>query len=191
MKLIVGLGNPGARYEQTRHNVGWMILDEVARRNQIDVSRLDRDFQALVGEGFVGGERCLLCKPTTYMNLSGRSVAAVQRFYKLANDDVFVLSDDVDLPVGRIRIRATGSAGGQKGLADILKALGTQDVARLRMGIGRVDPRFTSEYVLSRFDGRDRETIEPALWRAADAVACWARRGVEAAMNEYNRKTDE
>lgn len=191
MKLVVGLGNPGPRYAETRHNIGWRVLDELARRWNADVSREEKRFEGLLGTCERKDKRVLLLKPTTFMNLSGRSVASVCRFYKLAPADVLAVMDDLDLPVGRVRIRAQGSAGGQKGLADILRALSTQDVARVRLGIGRPDPRFASDYVLSRFTPDEREAIEHAVVIAADAIETWLSRGITAAMNEYNRRRDD
>lgn len=186
MKLVAGLGNPGSRYEGTRHNMGYAVVDELARRWKADVSRYDRDFEGLIGEARVADETVRLLKPATYMNLSGRSVAAMARFYRLSPADLLIVSDDLDLPVGAIRVRARGSAGGQKGLADVIRCLGTEEIARLRVGIGRSSRAAAVDHVLSRFDAEEREALAPALGRAADAVECWVRRGVEAAMNEFN-----
>ena len=163
MKLIAGLGNPGRRYAGSRHNVGYLVVDELARRWQIDAACHDRRCEGLLAEGSAAGQRVLLLKPTTFMNLSGRNVAAVWRFYKLALADVLIVHDDLDLPVGQIRLRAIGSAGGHKGLLDILRHLGSPEVPRLRIGIGKVHQAATVEYVLSRFEPQERETIEQAL----------------------------
>ncbi len=186
MKLVAGLGNPGPRHAGTRHNVGFMVVDEFARQRQVEMSHYDRRFEALMGETQVGGESVRLVKPTTYMNLSGRSVAGVMRFYKLAPADVLVISDDLDLPLGVLRMRAGGSAGGQKGLADVLRQVGTEEVPRLRVGIGRSQSIDAVDFVLSRFGGDEREVLEQALARACDAVACWITEGVTAAMNRFN-----
>jgi PTH1 family peptidyl-tRNA hydrolase len=191
VKLIAGLGNPGRRYAGSRHNVGYLVVDELARRWRIDAARHDRRCQGLLAEGSAAGQRVLLLKPTTFMNLSGLSVAAVWRFYKLAFADVLIVHDDLDLPVGQIRLRAVGSAGGHKGLLDILRHLGSPEVPRLRVGIGKVHPAATVEYVLSRFEPQEREIIEQALGRAADAVECWLRDGIDAAMNAFNRKGEQ
>lgn len=191
MKLIAGLGNPGPRYAATRHNVGYEVADALAWRWGCDLSRFDRDFEGLVGEAQVSGERVLLLKPATFMNLSGRSVAAVCRFYRLTPADVLVVQDDLDLPVGQIRVRASGSAGGQKGLADVLRHLGTQEVARLRIGIGRSQRESATDFVLSRFSPDERPLMDAALTQAADAAEAWARRGVAAAMNEFNRRRED
>jgi PTH1 family peptidyl-tRNA hydrolase len=188
VKLIAGLGNPGRRYVGSRHNVGYMVVDELARRWHVDLSRHDRHCEGLLGEGIAADQRVLLLKPTTLMNLSGRSVAAVWRFYKLDLGDVLVVHDDLDLPVGQIRLRALGSAGGHRGLLDVLRHLQSAEVPRLRVGIGKVHKAATVEYVLSRFEPAEQETVEEALTRAADVVECWLRDGITAAMNRFNRR---
>lgn len=188
MKLIVGLGNPGPRYAESRHNVGFMVADELARRWRCDIGRFDRDFQGQIGETQRGAERVALLKPATYMNLSGQSVAAVCRFYKLAPADVLVVYDDLDLPPGALRIRASGSAGGHRGLESVLGVLKTQDVPRVRVGIGKVHRTATVEHVLGRFEPHEREAVEAAVTAAADAVETILDRGLTAAMNAYNRR---
>jgi PTH1 family peptidyl-tRNA hydrolase len=191
VKLIVGLGNPGPRYADTRHNVGFMVADRLAKRWRTVVDAYDKRFEALLGESQRGDERVFLLKPMTFMNLSGRSVSAFVRFYKLPASDVLVIYDDMDLPVGRIRVRTSGSAGGQKGMLDILRHLNTQDVARIRIGIGRVHGSASVEHVLSKFDSRDRDDVDSALERAADAAECWISDGPAAAMNRFNRSDDD
>ena len=191
MKLIAGLGNPGPRYADSRHNVGFAVVDELARRWRADALRYDRDFVGLLGLGTRGGDELLLLKPATYMNDSGRSVAAVWRYYKLATTDVLIVHDDLDLPVGQLRLRAAGSSGGHKGLDDVMRCVGTDEIPRLRIGIGKVHPSATVEYVLSRFEAQERPLIEAAITRAAEAVECWRACGIAAAMNEYNRKPDD
>lgn len=191
VKLIAGLGNPGPKYAESRHNIGFMVVDALARSWQTRVDRYDRDYEALVGEGVCGGQRVLLVKPTTYMNLSGRSVAAVMRFYKLTAADVLVVLDDMDLEPGRLRLRARGSAGGHNGLTDVIRHLSTEDVARLRIGIGRVHGNATVDYVLSRFRPDERLALEEALSQATAACTTWVTRGIEAAMNEFNRRRDD
>jgi PTH1 family peptidyl-tRNA hydrolase len=191
VKLIAGLGNPGPRYADSRHNVGFRVVDEVARRWTADVSRYDRHFEGLLSQATPGGDTVLLLKPLTYMNESGRSVAAVWRFYKLAAADVLIVHDDLDLPVGQVRLRAGGSSGGHKGMDDVIRYLGSDEIPRLRIGIGKVHRDATVEYVLSRFEPQERPAIETALGRAADAVDCWRTHGIEAAMNEFNRRPDE
>lgn len=191
MKLIAGLGNPGPRYAQSRHNIGFLVVDELARRWSADLTRYDRHFEGLVGEAQASGQRVLLLKPTTFMNLSGRSVAAAWRYYKLGASDVLVMYDDLDLAVGQLRLRALGSAGGHKGMGDVIRHFGTDEISRLRIGIGRVHPSAATEYVLSRFEPDERPVIQAALARAADAVECWLRSGIEAAMNGFNRRRNE
>lgn len=191
MKLIVGLGNPGRGYERTRHNAGFRVVDELARRGRTEIRDYDRDFEALLAEAGLCGQRGLLCKPMTYMNLSGRSVAAVARFYKTELADLLVVSDDLDLPVGQIRVRASGSAGGQKGLGDVIQKLGSQDVPRVRIGIGKVHRSATVDHVLGSFAPDEREAAEQAEIEAADACECWLREGITAAMNRFNAKKDK
>lgn len=188
MKLIAGLGNPGPRYDRTRHNVGYDVADRVAQRFSTEIARFERNYEALVGEAQVRDERVWFIKPQTFMNLSGKSVRAVQRFFKLAPDEILVISDDMNLPVGQVRLRASGSDGGQKGLANIMLLLGTQEVPRLRIGIGNVAGPFRSQHALGRFAPDEQEAIEHALVEATDAAACWVERGMETAMNRYNRK---
>ena len=189
MKLVAGLGNPGPRYERTRHNVGFLVIDELARRWNAAPLRYERRWEALVADEQVAGERVLLIEPQTYMNLSGRSVLAVKQFYKLDPADLLVVCDDMDLPVGRIRLRARGSGGGQKGLENILLRLGTADVPRLRIGIGRAPSAVAAAYVLSRVAPDEQQPIEEAISTAADAVECWLQRGIDAAMNRFNTRT--
>ena len=191
MKLIVGLGNPGPRYADSRHNVGFRVVDELGRRWAADLTRYDRDFEALFGQTTVDRQTILLLKPATYMNLSGRSVAAVRRYYRLSASHVLLIHDDLDLPVVQLRIRAAGSAGGHKGMEDVIRHLGTDELPRVRIGIGKVQRDATVEYVLSRFDPAERPLIDAAQQRAADAVECWLREGTATAMNRFNRRRDE
>ncbi|MBK9127058.1 MAG: aminoacyl-tRNA hydrolase [Phycisphaerales bacterium] len=192
MKLIAGLGNPGRQYADSRHNVGFVVVDELARRWRSDAPRFEARVQGELGRVERGGQSVLLLKPMTYMNLSGQSVSAAWRYYKLAQTDVLVIYDDLDLPVGQLRVRAGGSAGGHKGLADILRHFGSEQVARIRIGIGKVDRTATVEHVLGRFAPDERDTIQAALGQAADAAECWLDEGIDAAMNRFNRrKSDE
>jgi len=188
VKLVVGLGNPGPHYAESRHNIGFLVLDELARRWRLEPPACDRHFEGLVAEAQRGPRRVLLLKPLTYMNLSGRSVAAAQRFYRLELSDLLVVYDDLDLPPGQIRVRAEGSAGGHKGMADVIRHLGSSRVARVRVGIGRVASSAAVEYVLGRFSPEEREPIGRAVQLAADAVECWLEQGVVAAMNRFNRR---
>jgi PTH1 family peptidyl-tRNA hydrolase len=186
VKLVAGLGNPGPRYARTRHNVGYAVVDELARRWGVSVEKYERRYEAQLGDAQLADQRVLLLKPQTYMNLSGRSLLAATQFYKLDFSDLLVVCDDLDLPVGRIRLRAAGSGGGQKGLENILLRLASNDVPRLRIGIGKVDKSVTTAHVLSRFAPDERETIEQVVMTAADAVECWLSEGIDAAMNRFN-----
>lgn len=198
MKLVVGLGNPGREYAGTRHNVGWEVIDQVAARlgwigspaqfNTLARSKFDG--LALDGTlGLAGGgtEKVLLLKPTTYMNLSGRSVQAALAFYQLAPADALVVLDDVALPCGKIRIRAGGSSGGHNGLKDIERALGTSQYPRLRIGVDAPPPRVPQrDYVLGKFTPDQRTLIDAALARAGGAVTTWIDKGLTTAMNQFN-----
>jgi PTH1 family peptidyl-tRNA hydrolase len=185
MKLIVGLGNPGRAYEGTRHNVGFDVLDALAERagNPVRRSR----FQGELAQVSIRGTSALFLWPMTWMNLSGASVLAARDFYKVANPDILVVCDDFQLPKGSLRIRSKGSSGGQKGLADVSRRLGTQEIPRLRVGIGPLPPGWAcQDYVLGRFGRDERPEIDIAIGRSADAVEEWAATGIEAAMNRYN-----
>ncbi|MEB3238133.1 MAG: aminoacyl-tRNA hydrolase [Candidatus Sericytochromatia bacterium] len=173
MKLVVGLGNPGAEYAETRHNAGFMVLDRLSARFS-GIPRREARFKGEVADVRAGGERVLLLWPMTYMNLSGESVKALQTFHKIPLQDILLVSDDIDLPVGGLRYRRQGSAGGQKGLQSIIRHLATQDVARLRVGVGaRPEGWDLADWVLSRFRGDEREALDGALVRAEDAVVRW------------------
>ena len=185
MKLVVGLGNPGRKYTDTRHNVGWDVLAELAR--QFGTSKPKENFQGEVVDATVSGERAMLLAPHTFMNNSGRSVLAARDFYKIELEDVLVICDDFNLPLAKLRFRATGSAGGQNGLADIIRVLGGQDFSRLRIGIGEVPNRWDpADFVLSKFGKKEQPEIELAIQTAVDAVACWAREGIDTCMNRFN-----
>lgn len=185
MKLVVGLGNPGRKYQGTRHNVGFLVLEALAARHA--VGNRKTAFQAEVLEANWRGEKLLLAWPQTFMNLSGGSVLAARDFYKLADVDVLVVCDDLNLPLGKLRLRAGGSSGGQKGLENIVARLGTQNIARLRVGIGSPPPDWdAADYVLGRFAGDEQTEIEIAIARAADAVEVWAGEGIAASMNRFN-----
>jgi len=185
MKLVVGLGNPGRKYERTRHNVGFEVLAELARRHGRSQPR--QAFQGEVVDAEIGGERGLLLCPWTFMNRSGLSVVKARDFYKLEHHDLLVVCDDFNLPLARLRVRVRGSAGGQKGLQDILRCLGADDVPRLRIGVGEPPSnRDPADWVLSRFSEAERVEADLAVVRAADAVAVWARDGVAQCMNMYN-----
>ncbi|NQU25676.1 MAG: aminoacyl-tRNA hydrolase [Candidatus Nealsonbacteria bacterium] len=185
MKLVVGLGNPGRRYQKTRHNVGFAVLGELARK--FGAGGVKAKFHGELVEADLDGQRALLLSPLTYMNRSGTAVQAAMSFYKLAQEDLLVICDDLNLPVAKLRIRAQGSSGGQKGVEDIVRRLGTEEFARLRIGIGVPPENWNwADYVLSRFDKQESAEIEQTVCLAADAVAVWARQGTEVCMNRYN-----
>jgi PTH1 family peptidyl-tRNA hydrolase len=184
LKLVVGLGNPGSKYEGTRHNIGFEAVDRLASSSS--GARYSRKFDGLLAEAEIDFRRVLLLKPETFMNLSGRSVAQALRFYKLEAADLLVVCDDLNLPLGKLRLRAGGSDGGQKGLRDITAHLGTEAYARLRIGIGDRGPIDASDFVLSRFRPTERPAIDDALIDTAQAVAVWATQGLDAAMNRFN-----
>ncbi len=187
MKLIVGLGNPGRQYERTRHNLGFRVADLLAQRWSVSLSLKGH---GALGRGQVAGQPACLLKPMTFMNRSGQAVLEVVQFYKLPPEDVLVVYDDLDLPVGRVRVRNQGSAGGQKGMADVINRLGDDGIARVRVGIGRPSGGDAVNYVLSPFLPDEQPLVERAIPMAADAVECWLTEGTTAAMNRYNRGQD-
>jgi len=185
MKLVVGLGNPGRKYVQTRHNVGFDIVAEVGRKFGVEPAK--SRFQGETMEVVVNNNKAILLCPHTYMNLSGQSVREAYDFYKLDPEDILICCDDLNLPLGRLRFRAKGTAGGQKGLADIIKKLNTTEVPRLRFGIDPTPPRWnTADYVLSKFKEEDREEVGVSVAEAADGVADWITQDISFCMNRYN-----
>ncbi len=193
MKLIVGLGNPGPEYDHTRHNVGFVVLDRLARRHAApnNGNAAKAKFHGSLLEAAIGDEKALLLKPLTYMNRSGLSVSEAVNFYKIdVASDLLVIVDDVAIPCGSIRLRAEGSAGGHNGLGDIEQKLGTTNYARLRIGIDQPGQIPQKDYVLGRFRPDQQEAIEPALEESVKAAECWCVRGITEAMNRFNtRKT--
>ncbi|MDO4585723.1 MAG: aminoacyl-tRNA hydrolase [Planctomycetia bacterium] len=184
-KIVVGLGNPGTKYQGTRHNVGYMVLAKLAERFAQGKPRIQ--FQGNTLDVKIKGTNILLLCPTTYMNLSGNSISSALRFYKLTPSELLVVCDDVDLPVSKIRFRTSGGSGGQKGLQNTIERLGTNEFARLRVGIGRPPQnRETADYVLSHFGNNEKEEIQLAIQNAADAVELWISDGDSAVMNRYN-----
>jgi len=186
MKLVVGLGNPGLEYRETRHNLGFLVIDELARRWQVEDQWRER-FEALVTRAGLGDDSVHLAKPVTFMNLSGAAVAGLAGFYKIEPADVFVVIDDAALPLGRLRARREGSAGGHNGLKSVIQHLGTQAFPRMRVGVGRGDDRRDlSDHVLGRFETGEREIVSAAVLRAADATEMFLREGIERAMGAFN-----
>ncbi|MGL6193641.1 MAG: aminoacyl-tRNA hydrolase [Thermoguttaceae bacterium] len=185
MKIVVGLGNPGTKYRANRHNVGYLILAEFAQKYA--TGRAKSKFHADVMEVQVNGEQVLLVCPTTYMNNSGLSVSEATRFYKVTPENILVVCDDMNIPFARLRLRAEGSYGGQKGLQDIIRVLGTDKFPRLRFGIGRppeyIDP---ADYVLSNFNAEEQKTLPGSLRLAAEAVELFIKSGISEAMNKFN-----
>jgi PTH1 family peptidyl-tRNA hydrolase len=184
MKVLVGLGNPGPRYDGTRHNVGFAVVDTLAAGPR--AGRFQSRFQAQVAELNEDGGKLLLVKPETFMNLSGRSVRQVMDFYQVPLTDLLVVCDDINLPLGKLRVRARGTHGGHNGLRDIQNHLGTTEYARLRIGVGAPDEADAVGYVLGRFRPPERDVIADAILLAAQAVVVWASLGIEVCMNQYN-----
>ena len=190
MKLIAGLGNPGTKYRDTRHNVGFDVADVLARRH-------GTEFESAPGEALMArlravGDGVLIVKPLTFMNLSGHAVAELIRYYRIALPDVLIVVDDVNLPLGRLRIRARGSHGGHNGLKSVAGQLGSDEYARLRIGIGRGDERRDlADHVLARFDPEEREIVRAAVDRAADAAEMFVTDDIQKVMNTFNRADDQ
>lgn len=185
MFLIVGLGNPGEKYARTRHNCGFLVIDELARRAGREVRT--PECQALTTKATLKGAEVLLVKPQTFMNLSGVAVVALMRKYSLTAQDILIISDDVALPLGKLRLRATGSAGGQNGLKSIIKEIGTQAFARLRLGIAPDHPVTNlSQFVLGEFSKSEREILDETIITAADAVEALLQNSIAEAMSKYN-----
>lgn len=190
MKLLVGLGNPGARYHDTRHNIGFRVIDALARRWSVDQWR--EQHQALVGRAREGDEPVLVAKPMTFMNLSGEAIAGLAGFYKVAVPDVLVVLDEVALPLGRLRAGRGGSHGGHNGLKSVIARLGTSEVPRLRIGVGLGDgQRALADHVLGTFGPDEREQVEAAVLRAAEASVMFVTDGIERVMNAFNAANDK
>ena len=184
--LIVGLGNPGPRYHNNRHNVGFMVVNALAYAASIPIRRVE--FRALVGKGNFVDARLILAKPQTYMNNSGQAVAALARFYKIPNEKLLIVHDDLDLPFGTLRLRPRGSAGGQRGMGSIIAKLNTQEFVRLRVGIGRPPGRMDpSDYVLHDFDPPEEEMLPEILEKAVKAIRMFLQEDIKKAMSEFNR----
>ena len=190
MKLICGLGNPGREYERHRHNVGFMVVELLLGRARATLTQ--GKFEAHVGQGTLGGERVLFVLPQTFMNLSGRSVGAAARFYKVPPEDVLVIHDELDLPFGRLQLKAGGGSGGHNGLKSSVSSLGADGFIRLRFGIGKPQgpnaKERVADYVLSNFDDGERRQLDDLIAQAADASDTWVRDGLATAMNRYNKR---
>ncbi len=185
MKIVVGLGNPGQKYKHTRHNVGFDVLTNIAQRYFTGLPKAK--FNAEVAEAVIKNEKTILISPLTFMNLSGQSVRAAVDFYKVPLEDLLIVCDDINLDIGRLRIKPGGSAGGQNGLKDIIQRLGTDQFPRLRLGVGKVPARWdTADYVLSKFDSDDRPLVDVGIKSAADAIEVWIESGLQTAMNRFN-----
>ena len=183
--MIVGLGNPGRKYKGTRHNVGFDVLACLAER--YDIGRPKAKFNAEVAETSIKNQKTILLSPLTFMNLSGQSVRAAVDFYKLPLTDLLVICDDINLDVARLRIRPSGSAGGQNGLKDIINRLGSQTFGRLRIGVGRPPPNWdVADFVLGKFFDEDQAAVDQTVVRAANAAEIWVESGIQSAMNQFN-----
>lgn len=188
MYIIVGLGNPGKQYENTRHNIGFDVIDRLADKENIAV--LEKKHRAMIGKGMIAGEKCILAKPQTFMNLSGESVRELVDYYKIDETcELIVISDDISLDVGQIRVRKKGSAGGHNGLKNIIAHLGHDQFVRIRMGVGEKPAAYDlADYVLGHFTGDERKEMDAAADRAADAIRLMFEKDADAAMNRFNQK---
>ena len=188
--LLAGLGNPGREYRQNRHNIGFMLIDYLARRWDLTISRMQSE--TLIADGRVDGEKIYLAKPQTFMNLAGRSVASLARYYRIPHSNVIVIYDDLDLPLGTVRIRPEGGSGGHKGMASIIDAMQTNQIPRMRIGIGRpsgkMDP---ADFVLQNFLTEDADLLNMTLQRSAECINTLLFAGIETAMNSCNPKPSE
>lgn len=188
MYIIAGLGNPESKYEHTRHNIGFHAIDVLCDKYNIRLNKLK--FKACFGDGIIGGEKVILAKPQTYMNLSGESIRNMAAFYKVPTENIIIIFDDISLDTGRMRIRPTGSAGGHNGIKSIIYQLNSDNFPRIKLGIG-APPHSDfdlADYVLGRFTSEEIKILEPVLLDTADAVECIIKNGIERAMNKYNGK---
>ena len=187
MKVIVGLGNPGRQYERTRHNIGFAAIDYIDGKNQIEIS--SKKHKALIGSGYLGGQKVLLVKPQTFMNLSGESLRGVMDFYKLEPSDFIVIFDDISLDVGQLRIRIKGSAGGHNGIKSIISHLGSMDFPRIKIGVGEKPKGYDlTDYVLGHFSKGEIEIYDDVFPDVDDAVKLMVMDDISGAMNQYNKK---
>ncbi len=184
MKLIIGLGNPGLKYEGTRHNAGFMALDYYARKKGFEIKKIFK--KALIGEQIINGEKIIFVKPQTFMNLSGDSVLSLADYYGIDNEDIFVVFDDISLPLGKIRIRAKGSAGGHNGIKDLILKLGGDDFPRLKIGVSANKDKDLVDYVLGNFSKEDMKILEKVFEKTTDVIDGFIKNGVDFCMNSYN-----
>lgn len=186
MIVIAGLGNPGKKYENTRHNMGFLTIDRIAEKNDIKVNKIKH--RALVGDGFISGHKVLLVKPQTYMNLSGESLREVMNYYNVDIEDLIVIYDDFDIETGSLRIRKKGSAGSHNGMKSVIYQLKNDGFPRVRVGIGKSGSLDWKDFVLGKLGGAESDAISQAISNAADAVECMISEGIDIAMNKYNKK---
>lgn len=186
LKMIAGLGNPGPHYAANRHNVGFMLLDRLAESYSLAFNR--QQFRAHIAPGLMAGHRVLLAKPLTFMNLSGSAVGALFRFYKLEPARLMVVFDDLDLPLGKLRLRAGGGSGGHKGMQSIIERLGFDSFPRMRIGVGRPSHGDAADYVLTNFSADEQIEVERTFQRAQEAILTWLEKGIDEAMNQHNRE---
>ncbi|KIY23435.1 MULTISPECIES: aminoacyl-tRNA hydrolase [Mesobacillus] len=186
MRLFVGLGNPGRQYEQTRHNIGFEVIDELSKRWNIPLDQAKH--KGLYGKGFVGGEKVILLKPLTYMNLSGESIRAMIDYYSIDIEELLLIYDDLDMPAGRIRLRPKGSAGGHNGIKSTIAHTGTQEFKRIRVGISRpTNGMAITDWVLGRFSEEEKELMKEAVLKSADACELWIKKPFLEVMNTFNQ----
>ena len=184
MKLIVGLGNPGKQYEKTRHNAGFLVLDKLCEKLNIEFDK--KKCKAIYAIYMINGEKVIIAKPQTYMNLSGESVLSLKKFYDIDTKDIIIVHDDLDLPLGKLRLRHSGSSGGQNGMKNIIELLHSQDINRIRVGISNDKQMVTKDYVLGKFSKEDYKTFEIAIDKAADALVYSLDHSFEDVMNKFN-----
>lgn len=184
MYVIAGLGNPGRKFEKTRHNMGFLAIDRIAEDNNIKVNKIKH--KALVGDGIISGQKVLLVKPQTYMNLSGESLREVVSYYEIEPEKLIVIYDDMDLEAGSLRIRKKGSAGSHNGMKSVIYQLKSEDFPRIRVGIGKSGSLDWKDFVTGKIGSKEEQILEDAVKRAADAAACIVEKGIDRAMNEYN-----
>ncbi|WP_062350087.1 aminoacyl-tRNA hydrolase [Bacillus kwashiorkori] len=186
MKLIVGLGNPGKQYEKTRHNIGFKVIDELS--TQFNLPLTETKFRGLYSKGIVNGEKVILLKPMTYMNLSGEAVKPLMEYFQISIDDLLVVYDELDLPVGKIRLRYKGSAGGHNGIKSLIAHLGTQEFKRIRIGIDRPEPGFAiTDYVLGKFSKQEAKVMQEVMKKCVEACETWLKEPFLDVMNKYNQ----